>query len=170
MLIGACVVVAGAAAFWITRPAVPFDEAFRECKQDEAEWRLVVNYSIVGIDGDEKFVAHYCHRQPPKTSVVSGSWLHWWEPSVDEWEEVGGPGILKEFSHACGIGTDGNWVCNYSTKAGTQTAAGVDLSVEHGRSGDPASVISETISLPFPETVACRKGKISYVATWESLK
>ena len=166
-----CVLIAaaGGAAYWVTRPPVPFDEKFRECEQDEAEWRLIVNYSIVGIDGDEEFIAHYCRRQPPKTSVVSGSWLRWWEPTVIEWEEVG-PSMSMEFGHACGVGADREWFCDCSTKTISQTANGVDLSIEHSRSGDAVSVAAETISLPFPEAVANRKGKVSYTARWQGLR
>lgn len=162
LLIGALIAVAGGAAYWISRPPVPFDEAFQFCDEDEAEWRLIVTYGPDGEPDQRTFIA--CFRQPEPSKDNSGSWLRWWEPTAEEWEDVGG---IASIANWLGTGTDGNWCYYSSLETITENATGVDLTIELSKSGDP--VAKETISLPFPEAVTGRVRKISYSARWEEI-
>jgi hypothetical protein len=165
LAIGVLVIAAGATAWLISRPPTPFDEAFQGCEKEEAEWRLIVNYSVDGLTDSEEFVAHFRRRQQPKIKVVSVSWLRWWEPTIYELEHVGGANCRMSMGIACG---GGGGYSEHSYVSAWENTTGVEVNIEHtlSRNNDEVTV-KELVLIPFRKPVFGRKGKINYRAKWE---
>jgi hypothetical protein len=161
--IAAWLVVSLAVALWPTKQ--PFDDWYDEADPAQADWRLIVDYSVAGWKDKQQYVAHYCRRAQPR--FQQGSWTFGDETTV--WSEDFSFGMNNMYLASYGCGPAGGdrqstIILPESTPEGVRLA--MDFEHDIGNQSIQSSAI---INIPFRTQVSGQRGNISYKAMWQRM-
>ncbi len=160
-ILAACLVLA-----LLTKPEA-FEHWYDDTDAQNADWKLMVTYSVAGFQDQREYVAHYRRRSAPRFQEKSWTFSDDSGITVEHFENWGANELhLSMF--ACG-GKGG--FSEYVNIHPTATEQGVNLEIDlkrHG--GDRPFQASTTIAVPFRKEVSGRGGRIDYRARWQRLR
>jgi hypothetical protein len=159
------IAVAMVAVFFLSEPK-PFDNWYDDADAQHADWKLVVEYSVVGLTEKREYEAHYRKRSAPRFQQTE-----WMVPDDGVFEEevieVLGGNWQYLSSFACG---DGGGYSEHTNIRPVATEAGVNLAMHIQRLGGSTPYQAKaTISLPFRLEKSGRQGNIEYQAKWHRI-